>query len=111
MGGFYLLYILLGLPHFVLHAILGILGIICLLFTYYNKKTGMLFLRALGAFFMIASLLYFFLQENGSYNYNTFHEMLPLSTLIVFGILIIVFIIINISALLQNVNKKEHSTY
>ncbi len=108
MGGFYLLYILLGLPHFALHAVLGALGIICLLSTYYIRKTWMFFLCVLGAIFMIISLLCFFLQPNGSYNYNTFHEVFPLSILVLFSVLIIVFIIKNISAILDNIHKKKH---
>jgi hypothetical protein len=105
-GGFYIFYILLGLPHFVLHSVLGILGIISLLFTHYNKKIKLSFLRVLGACFMISSLLYFFLQPNGSYNYDTFHQMLPLSILIVFGILIAVFIFFNTYTLLNNKEDK-----
>jgi hypothetical protein len=110
MGGFYLLYILLGLPHFVPHAILGVLGIVCLLFTYYNKQKMTFLLRVLGAAFTIASLLYFFLQPNGSYNYNTFNEALPLSTLVIFGIVVINFILRNIAGLLHLTGKKRHIT-
>jgi hypothetical protein len=105
-GGFYIFYILLGLPHLVLHSVLGILGIISLLFTHYNKKIKLSFLRVLGACCMISSLLYFFLQPNGSYNYDTFHQILPLSILIVFGILIAVFIFFNTYTLLNNKEDK-----
>ena len=105
-GGFYIFYILLGLPHFVLHSVLGILGIISLLFTHYNKKIKLSFVRVLGACCMISSLLYFFLQPNGSYNYDTFHQILPLSILIVFGILIAVFIFFNTYTLLNNKEDK-----
>jgi len=108
IGGFYLFYILLGLPHFALHAVLGILGIACLMFTYYNKTIIVSLLRVLGATFMIASLLYFFMQRNGSYNYNTLHEAFPLITLIVFTIVIVVFILTNIFALFNSTHKKEH---
>ena len=104
MGGFYLLYILLGLPHFVVHSVLGIVGIICLLLTYYAKQTRGL-LSVIGAVCMIASLLYFFLQPNGRYNYNTFSEPLPLLTLIVFGALIVFFLVSNSTRLIHKVNK------
>lgn len=107
MGGFYLLYILLGLPHFVIHSILGIIGIVCLLYSYYNKKAKIYFLHIIGACFMISSLIYFFLQTEGSYNYNTFHEILPLATLTVFGGCLIFFIYHNAFLLIQHSNKKN----
>jgi hypothetical protein len=73
MGGFYLLYILLG------------------------------------AGCMIASLVYFFLQPNGRYNYNTFYEALPLITLVIFSVLIIVFILSNSTRLFHKTGKtNEH---
>ena len=91
-GGFYLFYILLGLPHFVLHSVFACAGITCLLVSYNKKDKITTLLRVSGALLMIASLLYFFLQPNGGYNNNTFHEILPLSMLILFSILISVFI-------------------
>lgn len=106
-GGFYLFYLLLGLPHFALHSVLGILGIICLLITHY-KKSSVSLLRVLGAFFMVVSLLWFFLQPNGSYNYDTFHSALPLILLVIFGVLIIIFICYNFSSLVPNTGKKGH---
>jgi len=105
-GGFYLFYILLGLPHLVAHAVLGMLGIVCLLFSYYNKTIITSFLCVLGALFMIASLLFFFLQAGGSYNYSTFHEGLPLSVLILFIVLIVLFMLNNISRLINNIHRK-----
>lgn len=108
IGGFYLFYILLGLLHLALHAVLGFLGIACLLFAYRNKTLIGSSLRVLGAILMISSLTYFFLQPNGNYNYDTFHLALPLSTLIVFSIMTIVFTLINISELIHSIHKKAH---
>lgn len=92
MGGIYLFYILLGLPHLVLHSVFGVLGIALLLIAYRHHLKRTFFLRVAGAVFMIASLLYFFLQRNGGYNYNTFHEVLPVTTLIIFTVVVIIFI-------------------
>lgn len=104
MGGIYLFYILLGLPHLVLHSVFGVLGIALLLIayrhhlkrTFFLRVAGAVFMRVAGAVFMIASLLYFFLQQNGSYNYNTFHELLPVSTLIIFTVVVTIFIFKNL---------------
>lgn len=96
MGGIYLFYILLGLPHLVLHSVFGVLGIALLLIAYRHHLKRTFFLRVAGAVFMIASLLYFFLQQNGSYNYNTFHELLPVSTLIIFTVVVTIFIFKNL---------------
>ena len=105
MGGIYLFYILLGLPHLVLHSVFGVLGIALLLITYRHHLTRTFFLRVAGAVFMITSLLYFFLQQNGSYNYNTFHELLPVSTLIIFTVVVTIFIFKNLFITINTTDK------
>jgi hypothetical protein len=37
-GGFFLLYVLLGLPHGVIHALIALLGVVLLLVNYYKYK-------------------------------------------------------------------------
>lgn len=108
MGGFYLLYILLGLPHFAIHSILGMLGILCLMLSYYIKKSKGYLFNIFGAGCMIGSLIYFFIQPNASYNYGTFHETLPIITLCVFGMLIVFFIISNFILLIADLKKRKH---
>jgi hypothetical protein len=105
MGGFYLLYILLGLPHLALHSVLGIAGIILLLAAYFNGPRQLCVSRLVAISCMAASLVCFFMQANGSYNYNTFHETLPLALLIIFCAIAIIFITINISCLLDVIRK------
>jgi hypothetical protein len=107
MGGFYLLYILLGLPYFAFHSIAGIIGIVCLFFSYYSKKGTQPVLNIVGAICITASLVYFFLQPTGEYNYNTFSQFLPLLTVILFVIFLLIFIISNASLLSKKVNKKH----
>lgn len=105
MGGFYMFYIFLGLPHFVLHSLFGLTGVVCLLFTFYSRATR-IFLNLIGAFCMVISLISFFLQPNGKYNYQTFYSGLPLTTIAVFACVIILFIYFNVTALLGK-NKKS----
>jgi hypothetical protein len=100
MGGLYLFYLLLGLPHLIIHSVLGLVGICFLLFSSYNTgKTSASIFNLLGACCMIGSLLFFFLQPEGSYNYNTFYEIFTLTTLILFGAFIAIFIIQNLISL------------
>ncbi|MFT4155135.1 hypothetical protein [Parafilimonas sp.] len=107
MGGFYLLYILLGLPHFVIHSILGISGIFCLMLAYYIKKSKGYLFNIFGASCMCGSLIYFFIQPNASYNYGTFHETLPMITLCAFGALVTYFIISNSIQFIADLKKSR----
>jgi hypothetical protein len=107
MGGIYLLYLLLGLPHLVSHSVLGITGILCLLFSYYSKKLMGIVTNIVGGICMIASLVYFFIQPNGSYNNGTFYQFLPLLSLIIFGVLVLIFVISNVISVFNNLNNKN----
>jgi len=106
-GGFYLMYIAMGLFIFAFHSVVGSVGILCLLISHYWKAKSFL-LNILGILCMIVSLFMFFLQPNGSYNYNSFTQFLPLTSLIIFGILAIIFILSNCIQLfsMSKSNKK-----
>lgn len=93
-GGIYLLYLAMGLPILALHSIVGGIGILCLLLSQYGRgRSGLI--NILGMLCMIVSLFLFFLQPNGSYNYATFSQVVPMASLIVFSILAVVFIVVN----------------
>jgi hypothetical protein len=94
LGGFYIMYIAMGLSVAAFHSIFGTIGILCLLISHYSKTRSFV-LNLAGITCMIVSLFRFFLQPNGSYNYNTFNQFLPLASLIIFGILSVIFIIFN----------------
>ena len=98
IGGFYIWYIMLGLPHGVLHSILGLTGIILVL-TGTIKKSSILYLA--GPLLMVASLMRFFLQPGGSYNYQTFYQPIPLLLLIFFGTVSLTFIVQNLFVVLR----------
>lgn len=88
-GGFYVLYILLGLPHGVPHALLAVLGIGVMLTGYkiYQGQThplkSLLYLAGNGLMFF--ALLTFFAASKG-YNDPTFHQPAPLISFLLFGL-------------------------
>lgn len=100
LGGFYLLYILLALPHGGIHAIFAFLGIGILVLNYnkYKNRFNNLiepFLNIIGALLLIISLFSFFYNDVDRYNYGTFYETVPLVILILFIMVILMFLIKN----------------
>ena len=97
-GGFYLLYILLALPHGGIHAILATLGIIILIYSNYKYKRQFSFLiepilNITGAILLILSLGLFFNNDLRHYNYGTFFQIIPIITLTLFGLLSVGFLV------------------
>jgi hypothetical protein len=99
LGGFYALYILLGLTHGVAHSLLGFFGILLLLISYHAafKQKGYLrqVLNIIGVAMLIASVFYFFKNDAQRYNWGTFEEGLPMFTIIFTGFIAICFLIGN----------------
>lgn len=111
-GGFYILYLLLALPHGGMHALLGLVGTILLCVAIYqrnkiNKHRDSSLLCIGGALLMAGSLLSFFMQRGGEYNYGTFTQTVPVISLIVFVALVTSFLTYNIFVLK---NSKGQST-
>jgi hypothetical protein len=103
MGGFYLLYLLFGLMHGGLHSIIGFAGIILLLIsTSLSDMKLRILLRIAGLCCMITSLIRFFTQPGGSYNFDTFYQTTPLISLGIFCILSLIFLFANISTLIRH---------
>jgi len=101
LGGFYLLYLLLALPHGGVHALLAVAGILLLLFNYVkfrreNKYIIEAILNFIGAGCLVFSLFLFFYNDKQGYNSATFEQLAPQITLILFGVLTITFLINNI---------------
>jgi hypothetical protein len=93
-GFFYIFLLLLGLPHGVLHSMLGIAGIGLLLSSIAMKESNRLYIiRLAGALCLILSLVRFFTQPGASYNYNTLRASVPLSLLIIFSLLLLLFML------------------
>ena len=100
-GGFYLLYIMLALPHGGLHAILAVMGIAVLIFSNYKYKRQFSYLiepllNITGAALLFLSLFLFFYTDKGQYNYGTFYQAVPIISLSIFGLLLIGFITNNL---------------
>ena len=96
-GGFYLLYLLLGLPHGAIHSILALIGVsLILLSNYKYKRNRFTFfeyaLNISGAFLLILSLFLFFSNDRRQYNYGTFNQWIPLCTLGLFSIIAICYL-------------------
>ncbi len=79
IGGVYLFYLLLALPHALIHSIFAISGIIILVVSYSSiKKIGSLaksYMNIAGILLLVLSLFSFFYNDKGHYNYGTFHSI------------------------------------
>lgn len=96
-AAFYITILMRGLPYHVLQSYLGFSGIILMITGWLlQKKKGSYIVNVVGAFALLASLVIFFLQPGGSYNYNTFRELVPLLLLSLFLLLIALFISRNV---------------
>lgn len=88
-GGFYAIYILLGLPVAAPDAIVSLLGLAILLlgYNFQGKKIQSLkpLFYLLGDSALVVGLFLFFGVTKG-YNNATFHQSLPLATFILFGL-------------------------
>ena len=114
-GGFYLLYLMLGLPHWGLHSIAAFLGIALLVFSYMKYKGRGVFLIApvlnmIGSLLLIASLFLFFYNDREHYNYGTFYQVVPMVMLVVFSLLSVAFLVDNVIDLTSK-NLKGNTTY
>jgi len=86
--------LMMGLPHGVLHALLGTGGIILMIASLYLKQSSVVaIIRLAASVCFILSLIRFFIQPGGSYNYPTFQQFVPLSLLIIFSLSLLLFIL------------------
>lgn len=100
-GGFYLLYLLLGLPKGGLHTLIAVMGIIFLVFAYLKYSRAKKYkiesvINIAGASCLILSLIIFFYNDRTDYNSGTFSQVVPLITFMLFGFLALLFITDNL---------------
>ena len=99
LGGFYVMYIFLGLPHGAIHSLLGFLGIIVLAATHHSAWSRNSPLRqglnVTGLGLLFASPYFFFMNDKQHYNWGTFDETLPLATLFFAGFITLCFLVGN----------------
>jgi hypothetical protein len=111
LGGFYALYLLLALYYGGIHSLLGLSGIVLLIIARNLKgKAQNSFSNILnigGAVFMILSLIVFFYLDKDGYNYGTFHQVVPIISLVLFSLIVLLFLGKN---LVQTFNRKRIDT-
>lgn len=105
-GGFYALYLLMALPYGSLYAILAVIGIALMVVNRVilhgkNKPIIESILNIISIGFLIASLVAFFYNDKSHYNSNTFLQAVPQITLLIFGLLTVVFLLYNVKTISQ----------
>ena len=113
LGGFYLMYILLGLHHAALHSIFAIVGIDLLIISDVKLQGSLKFtVNLIGLVLMILSIFVFFYLDKENYNIQTFHQIVPLVIMSLFAITSTAYFINNTILLLgagNNVSNKHTS--
>lgn len=108
-GGFYILYIFLGLPHGVPDAIVSTFGLGTMFLGYkiYRKEFNPVkpLLYIIGNAVMILGLILFF-QNTKGYNDATFHQAFPLFTFAVFGICVLCNIFLSVRLFIHKSDNK-----
>ena len=103
MGGFYLLYILLGLAYGAPHAFAALAGVVLVLIGYgfprrLGRNTSLLSLLGIGLM-LIALFLFFYHSWN--VNRSGFSQALPLFTLVLFGLCAICFVLLSFRSVVR----------
>jgi membrane protease YdiL (CAAX protease family) len=97
LGGFYALYVLLGLLQGAVHSLLGFFGIIVLLATYHSgwepKSLKRKMLNIVGVGLLFSSVYFFFANDTERYNWGTFEQSVPLFTLFFTGFIALCFLV------------------
>jgi hypothetical protein len=97
LGGFYALYVFLGLMHGVIHSVLAFLGIIVLLTTHHSGLPQNSLIRQVlnvtGVGLLFASLYFFFANDKAHYNWGTFEQGFPMFTLVLTSFIALCFLI------------------
>lgn len=105
VGGFYIIYLLMGITHGTVHSLLGMAGIALLvpgLLTPQRRQASSIYLlNIIGAICMILSLFLFFFNDEQRYNISTFYQFIPFCTIILFYFLALLFLAGNIRTLLK----------
>lgn len=115
MGGVYLLYLILGLPHGAVHSLLGVAAIIflCLTISTSEKGNGIflkIFFQIAGISLAILSIVSFFYLDRSGYNLGTFEQTVPIMSFTILAICIVAFLIHSIWKIRRNQrNLESHS--
>jgi predicted permease len=109
-GGFYMVYLMLALPHGVPYAVLAALGIACVVLGFNFNKNLIYWIKPLlyliGLILMVSSLINFFATGDQS---GTFQEKVPLATFVIVCVCFFCFFLSALS-LFQNPRSKTVAT-
>ena len=109
-GGFFVLYLILSLPHGALYAVLAALGIASLIVAFNFKNNFRNWITAIlylfGYILMIVSLLVFFAKGN---KWESFTLGIPLMSFILFGLTSLFFLFNSITIILRDIGKTDKS--
>jgi len=109
-GGFYLLYLLLALPHGGAYSIIAFAGIIFVLAgNNINAKNYNLILSGGGLLLMLLSLFIFF--NRGDNKEATFHQSVPIISFCLFGICALFFIISSFKIFFKKSQSDKEEKY
>lgn len=109
IGGFYFMYILLGLTDRALHSILAIVGTVLIIISHVKLQRPVKFISNLIALaIMILSIFVFFYQDKENYNIETFYQVVPLVMMGFFFIVSIAFAINNAILLFNAYNISKN---
>lgn len=95
LGGFYALYILLGLFAGAIHSLLAVAGMIILLISYHrfkNRKAILQVLNVIGVLLLFSSIYYFFWNDKQHYNWGSFEQTVPVASMLLTAIVGICFL-------------------
>jgi hypothetical protein len=106
ISSIYALYILLGLTGLAVHAVVAVCGILILIINYQKYRGSERVVlkpifNLIGALALALSLFLFFYNDKSNYNIGTFYELVPRILMGVFGIVLVTFLIDNISSILK----------
>lgn len=115
VGGFYIKYILLALPHGSIHAVLAVGGIVLILFSHYKYRQQYAdsiepMLNISGVCMLAVSLLLFFTNDKQQYNIGTFDQTVPVLTIIIFGLLATCFSLNSLITITKRLFGTRHQT-
>jgi hypothetical protein len=111
-GGFYLLYLIMGLPHGAPHTLIALAGLLAMLIGYKIHPKQVVFIKPLlymlGDLLMVTALIIFFSSSKGNHN-STFEQTVPLTILGLFGVCVLsnLLLIVSLFLKLQGKNDKQ----
>ena len=106
---FYLLGLLMGLTEMHAHSLIGVVSMLLILIlpNVTTSETSKKVLNAIGAIGMLLSLFLFFINDERHYNWETFSEPSSIATLILFGVLWLLFMLRQAAGSILPKQKKD----